>query len=117
MSGEPQVNLSTFQVGVRWNDKWHTRLTSVSFYVQSSIILLTFVVPIGSPSPDGDVAVYSVLVSDSFFMALSTLFYSINSPHNSPLSYSVVLVVFVLSTIFFFFFMKIFLSPGIILCG
>ena len=32
---------------------------------------------------------YSVLVSISAFVALSTVFYSINSPHNSPLSHSV----------------------------
>ena len=53
----------------------------------------------GSPSPGGDVTVYvrhkpagiahsflfcSVLVSISVFMALSTLFHSINSPDNSP---------------------------------
>ena len=37
---------------------------------------------------------YSVLVSVSVFMALSTVFYSINSPDNSPLSHSVLLVVF-----------------------
>ena len=60
-------------------------------------------VPAGSPSPGGDVAVYvfgihqpslptpfySLLVSISVFMALSTVFHSINSPDNSSLSYSV----------------------------
>ena len=60
-------------------------------------------VPVGSPSRGGDVAVYvldinqpslptpfyPVLVSDSVFMALSTVFQCINSPHNSPLSHSV----------------------------
>ena len=35
---------------------------------------------------------YSVLVSISVFMALSTVFYSIISPDNSPLSQSVLLV-------------------------
>ena len=35
---------------------------------------------------------YSVLVSVSVFMALSTVFHSINSPDNSPLSHSVLLV-------------------------
>ena len=34
----------------------------------------------------------SVLVSVSVFMALSTVFHSINSPDNSPLPYSVLLV-------------------------
>ena len=57
----------------------------------------------GLPSRGGDVAVYvfdinqpsfpapfhSVLVSISVFVALSTVFQSINSPNNSPLSHSV----------------------------
>ena len=41
-------------------------------------------------------AFYSVLVSVSVFMALSTVFHSINSPDNSPLSHSVLLVLFCL---------------------
>ena len=63
----------------------------------------------GSPSRGGDVAVYvfdminqlslptpfySVLVSISVFMALSAVFHSINSPDNSPLSHSVLTVLF-----------------------
>ena len=62
-------------------------------------------VPTDSPSRDGDVAVdvfdinqqrlptpfYSVLVSISVFMALSTVFHSIDSPDNSLLSHSVLL--------------------------
>ena len=61
------------------------------------------VVPTGSPSRGGDVVVYvfninqpslptpfnSVLVSVSVLLALSTVFHSINSPDNSPLSHSV----------------------------
>ena len=62
------------------------------------------VVPPGSPSRGGDVAVYvfdinqpnlptpfffSVLVSVSVIMAISTVLFSINSPDNSPLSDSV----------------------------
>ena len=57
----------------------------------------------GSPARVGDVAVYvfdisqsslptpfySELVSISVFVALSTVFHSINSPDNSPLSHSV----------------------------
>ena len=58
-------------------------------------------VPEGSPSRGGDVAVYVlditqpslptylVLVSICHFMALSTVFHSINSPDNSPLSHCV----------------------------
>ena len=63
-------------------------------------------VPAGSPSRGGEVAVYvfdinqpslptpfhSILVSVSVFMALSTVFHSINSPDNSPLSHSVLSV-------------------------
>ena len=66
------------------------------------------VVLAGSPPRGGDVAVYvfdinqpslptpfySVLVSISVFMTLSTVFYSINSPDNSPLSHSVLPVLF-----------------------
>ena len=37
---------------------------------------------------------YSVLVPVSVFMALSTVFHSINSPDTSPLSQSVLLVLF-----------------------
>ena len=62
----------------------------------------------GSTSRGGDVAVYvfvihqpslltpfySVLVSVSVFMTLSTVFHSINSPDNSSLSHSVLPVLF-----------------------
>ena len=66
------------------------------------------VVTTGSPSSGEDVAVYvfdinqpgwptpfyAVLVSVSVFMALSTVFHSINSPNNSSLSHRVLLVLF-----------------------
>ena len=65
-------------------------------------------VPACSPSRDGDVTVYvcdinqpslptpfySVLVSISVFMALSTVFHSINSHDNSPFSDSVLPVLY-----------------------
>ena len=65
-------------------------------------------VPADSPSRGGDVAVYvfdinqlslptpvySVLVSISVFIALSTIFHSISSPDNSPLSHPVLPVSF-----------------------
>ena len=65
-------------------------------------------VPAGSPSRGGDVAVnvfdinqpslptpfYSVLVPISVFIALSTVLHSLNSPDNSPLSHSVLPVLF-----------------------
>ena len=65
--------------------------------------MLTVSVPTGSSSRGGDVTVYvfdinqpslptpfySILLSISVFMALSTVFRSINSPDNSPLSRSV----------------------------
>ena len=65
-------------------------------------------VPKGLPSRGGDAAVYvfdinqtslptpfySVLVAVSVFMALSTVFHSINYPDSSPLSHSVLPVLF-----------------------
>ena len=65
-------------------------------------------VPTGSPSGGGDVPVlvfyinqpslptpfYSVLVSVSVFMVVSTVFHSIYSPNDSPLSHSVLLFLF-----------------------
>ena len=93
---------------------------------------LQFVVPVGSPSRGGDVAVYvfdinqpslptpfhSVLVSVFIFMALSTVFHSINSPDNSAFSLccsGLISALLVLSTIYLV--MKVSLSPDIILCG
>ena len=86
-----------------------------------------------SPSRGGDVAVYvfkinqpslptpfySVLVSVSVFIALSAVFHSINSPDNSPLSYSVLLVLFLPDWSFQLcnLFVKVSLSPDKILCG
>ena len=63
-------------------------------------------VSVGSPSHGGDVLVYvfdinqpslptpfySVLVSISVFITLSSVFHSINSPENSPLSQSLLSV-------------------------
>ena len=48
---------------------------------------MVYVVDINQPSLP--TPFYSVLVSVSVFMALSTVFYSINSPDNSPISHSV----------------------------
>ena len=67
------------------------------------IKMIMKLVPAGSSSRGGDVTAYvyginqpilptpfhSVLVSISVFMALSTVFHSINSPDNSLLSHSV----------------------------
>ena len=89
-------------------------------------------IPAGSLSRGGDVAAYvfnisqpslptpfySVLVTVSVFMALSTIFHSINSPHNSLLSHSVLPVSFLLYWSFqLYISMKVSLSPDIILCG
>ena len=85
-----------------------------------------------TPSSGGDAAVcvfdinrpslpipfYSVFVSVSVFVALSTVFHSINSPDNSSPSHSVLRSYFsllILSTIYLF--MKVPFSPDIILCG
>ena len=95
------------------------------------IFSLSFV-PADSPSCDGYVAVYgfdisqpnlptpfySVLVSVSVFMALPTVFHSINSP-NSPFSHSVLPVFIsafsILSAVYLF--VKVSFSPDIIFCG
>ena len=61
---------------------------------------------------------YSVFVTVSVVMALSTVFHSINSPDNSPLSHSVLPVSFLPYWSFqLYIFMKVSLSPDIILCG
>ena len=83
---------------------------SVSVSVAFLLSLSLSLVPVGSPSRGGDVTVYvldlnqpilltlfySVLGSVSVFVALSTVFHSIRSPDNSPLSHSVPLVLFCL---------------------
>ena len=59
-------------------------------------------VPAGSPSRGGDAvkpaklahSFYSVLVSVPVFMALSTVFHSMTSPDNYPLSHSALLVLY-----------------------
>ena len=61
---------------------------------------------------------YSVLVSISVFKALSTVFHSINSPDDSPLSdcsSGLNSALLVLSTIYLF--LRVSLSPDILLCG
>ena len=90
-------------------------------------------VPAGSPSRGGDVTVYvpainqpslptpfySVLVSVSDLMALSTVFHSINFPRQlsafSLCSSGLISAILVLSTIYLF--VKVSLSPAIILCS
>ena len=87
--------------------------------------------PTGSPSRGGDVAVYvfdinqprlptpfhPVIVSVSVLMALSTVFHSINSPDNSPLSHSVLPVLFLPYWSFqLYILMKVSFSPDIIIC-
>ena len=90
-------------------------------------------VPAGSLSRGGDFAIYvfdinqpslrtpfySVLVSVSVFMALATVFHFINSPDNSPLSHSVLPVLFLpyLSFQLYISSRKSPFSPAIILCG
>ena len=83
-------------------------LTSSIFTTPSTEYCSFVSVLAGSPSRGGDVAVYviainqpslptafdSVLVSISFFVALSTVFHSIKSPDNSSLSHSVLPVLF-----------------------
>ena len=75
-----------------------------SFFLSTT--LMETAAPAGSLSRGGDVVVYvfdihqpnlltpfySVLVSISVFLALSTVFHSINSPDNSPFFHSVLAV-------------------------
>ena len=99
----------------------------IVFFISS-----VFPVPMGSPSHGGDVAIYvfgitqlnlptpfySALMSLSAFMALSTVFHSTNSSDNSPLSHSVLPVLFLpFSSFHLYLFLKVSLSPYIILCG
>ena len=87
----------------------HMCLWMLCFMLTHVPLNALFHVPMGSPSCGGDVVVcvydtnspslptplfYSIHVSVSVFMALSTVFLSINSPDNSPLSQSVLLVLF-----------------------
>ena len=97
------------------------------------MLCFSFKSPAGSPSHGGDVAVYvfdinqpslptpfySALVSVSVFVALSTVFLSKNSPDDSPLSESVLLVLFLpyLAFQLYILLMKVSLSPDVILCG
>ena len=80
------------------------------FLLLSSFFCRLLLVPVRLPSRGGDVAVYvfdinqpnmpttfySVLMSVSIFIALSTVFQSINFPDNSPLSHSILPVLFLL---------------------
>ena len=91
---------------IRSNSLKHQSLHDGDPYHHFSSVFL--VVPMGTPSLGGDVAVYvfdinqpslptpfhSVLLSVSVFVALSSVFHSINSPDNSPFSCSVLLVLF-----------------------
>ena len=88
---------------VRWSE-YHVENLFLS--VCSAIGVMVSVVPTGSPSRGRDVVVYvfdtnqpslptpsySVLACVSVFVALSRVFHSINSPNNSLLSHSVLLV-------------------------
>ena len=75
---------------------WYLELSRMPNYANTlPSICINSYVPMGSPSRGGDVAglclfffLFCSCVS-SVFMALSTVFHSINSPNNSPLSHSV----------------------------
>ena len=80
----------------------------IAFVLSFSTLSLFPPPPTGLPTRGGYVAIYvfdinqpsfpipfsSLLVSVSVFMALSTVFHSINSPDNSPLSHSALPVSF-----------------------
>ena len=112
------------------------RLSKLQYLIQQSCNYSSFPdtifwVPASSPSRGGDVAVYafdmnqpslptpfySVFVSVSAFMALSTVFHSINSPDNFP-AFSLccsrlISAILVLSPLYLF--VKVSYSPDIIL--
>ena len=87
-------------------DNLHSILTYAMVYGHCLVASLSTLVLAGTPSWSGDVAVYikdinqlslpipfySVLVSISVFVALSTVLHSIKSPDNSLFSRSVLLV-------------------------
>ena len=86
----------------------HIYILSLNVLLSRMAVFPSPRVPAGSPSRGEDVVLYvfdvnqpslptpfhSVLVSISVFMALSSVFHSINSPDNSPLSHSVPPVLF-----------------------
>ena len=105
-SGKGRWSRRGSEIIVTFLDKLPLHQTTEENYVY---LLHPGEIPTGSPSRDGDVAVYvldikkkpslltpvcSVLVSISVFMALSTGCRSINSPDDSPLSHSVLLILF-----------------------
>ena len=83
-------------------------MSFILIFLSFFFLFFFFLVPAGSPSRGGDVAVYvfditqpslptpfySVLVAISVFTALSTVLNSINSPDSSPLSHSLLSVLF-----------------------
>ena len=90
-------------------------------FIRRSLVLLSFIniswlsfmslwaylhVSMGLTTP-----FYSVLVSVSVFMSLSTVFHSINSPDNSPLSHSV-LPVLLLPSWSFHLYISLWKSPS-----
>ena len=111
---------------------FHLSLGSFFSHPHFLLLLLLLLVHAGFPSRRGDVVAYvkvinqpslptqsySVIVSISVFMALSTVFHSNNSPDDSPISHSVLPVIsalLVLSALCIF--MKVSFSLDIILCG
>ena len=66
----------------------HGPISCISFYKLSRHV------SVFSLCSSGLISAFSVLVSVSVFMALSTEFHSINSPDNSPLPHSVLPVLF-----------------------
>ena len=100
--------------------------------IDGSVFAKAFCVPAGSPSRGGDVTVYmsmtqtnracplffySVHVSISVVMALSTVFHSIDSPDNSIFSLCYSGLDLCLIGPFHYVFMKVSFSPDIIPSG
>ena len=134
-SWEPE-NVNELDKKLNWN-KPQNRSKACLFSVACIFNLLYAVpltvfsfplVPTGSPSRGGDVTVNVKDINQpslptpfySVFMALSTVFHSINSPDNSPLSHSVLPILILpywFRQLYKDLFMKVSLSPDVILCG
>ena len=124
-----EIFLKTFLEGSVDRVIYRDYIVSRRFFIYCSLACSSA----GSASHGGDVTVYvfdinppslptpfnSVLMSVSVFMALSTVFHSIYSFDNFPLSHSVLPVLFLPYWSFqlLYLFMKVSLSSDVILCG
>ena len=88
------VGLYVYNHCVHARDHWVTYTRSPRPHLHVVGMLRVHVFDTNQPSLPAPFFFYSVLVSMTVFMALSTVFHSINSPDNSPLSHPVLPVLF-----------------------